>query len=77
MNGLVPLAALRPGQSAEVVTVAATDRHRLMKLASLGMVPGVVITLRQWHPACILDLGETELSLDGEVTREIMMRVLP
>jgi Fe2+ transport system protein FeoA len=76
MTPAVALRDLRPGQSAEVVSINAADAGRLIRLGSLGVVPGVIITVQQHEPACVIAVGETELSLDGEVTREIMTRVL-
>ncbi len=76
MTPAVALCDLRPGQSAEVVSINAADAGRLIRLGSLGVVPGVIVTVQQHEPACVIQVGETELSLDGEVTREIMTRAL-
>lgn len=48
---VVPLSALGPGQSAEVVDLRSTDRGQLVKLSPLGLVPGSAIRLQQRSPA--------------------------
>lgn len=68
---------LRPGQSAEVVSIDSSDAGRLLRLSALGLTPGSVVRLQQRSPACIVWVGETQLSLDGEVAREIRLRVPP
>ncbi len=71
------LTDLLPGQSAEVVEIASADAGRLLTLSALGIAPGSVIRLQQRSPACIVWVGETQLSLDAEVAREILLRVTP
>lgn len=73
----ISLDDLRPGQSAEVVRIASSDAGRLLKLSALGLTPGSVVRLQQRSPACIVWVGETQLSLDGDVAREIRLRVRP
>jgi DtxR family Mn-dependent transcriptional regulator len=70
---LVSLKALRPGTSAEVVKVTATENGRLLKLSALGLVPGSRIWLQQRSPAYVIWLGETQLSLDEAVAGEIWL----
>ena len=73
----ISLDDLRPGQSAEVVRIASNDAGRLVRLSALGLTPGSVVRLQQRSPACIVWVGETQLSLDGDVAREIRLRVRP
>lgn len=74
MKPAVTLRDLEPGQSAEVVEIASSDTGRLMKFSAFGIVPGSLVTLEQRYPACIVRIGETQLSLDGEVAQEIIIR---
>lgn len=71
---MISLAELQPGQVAEVVAITSRDAGRLMKLSALGLVPGSWVRLQQRWPAYVLWVGETLLSLDGEVAREILLR---
>ena len=38
-----------------------------------GVVPGAVVTIVQQQPACVIKVGETELALDREIAREILV----
>jgi DtxR family Mn-dependent transcriptional regulator len=46
----------------------------LDRLSALGVVPGSRITLVQRTPAFILRVGETELTVDESIAREILTR---
>jgi len=70
----LPLSALRPGQSAKVVNLRSTDQGRLVKLSTLGLAPGSVVRLQQRSPAFIVWVGETQVSLDGDVAKEILVQ---
>ncbi len=74
--GTVPLAALRPGERAEVVAFDVSSPRRLQRLSTLGLVPGVELVLRQIFPAYVVGLGETELALDCGRADEILVRRL-
>jgi Fe2+ transport system protein FeoA len=69
----VPLHTLKPGQLARVVELRSSDAARLDRLASYGLVPGSTLWLDQLRPALVLRIGETELSLDYNVARDIMV----
>ena len=74
-RGVKSLADLASGQSGEVVTIATQQASRLDRLSALGIVPGSRITLLlQRTPAFILRVGETELTLDESIAREILTR---
>ena len=70
-----PLTRLRAGQQAEVTEIASTTDSRLAHLSAYGLVPGSLVTLRQRVPAYVLAVDETEVALDAEVAREILVRV--
>jgi DtxR family Mn-dependent transcriptional regulator len=64
---------LLPGQGATVIELRSADPARLDRLSSYGLVPGSQIYLQQLHPALIFRVGETELSVDAEVARDILV----
>jgi Fe2+ transport system protein FeoA len=68
-----PLSKLRPGQSGIIVRVDSTSTERLVKLSSLGVMPGVRVELVQRHPATVLRIAETTIAIDGEVADEILV----
>ena len=61
---------LEAGQTATVLSLSG-DRNRL---AVFGLVPDTEITLLQRRPACVVQVGETELALDPEIARRILVR---
>ncbi len=73
-SGMKRLADLDPGQSGEVVAIETRQATRLDRLSALGVVPGSLITLLQRAPAFILRVGETELTVDENIAREILTR---
>jgi len=73
----VSLVELDSGQSADIVQILSTDGSRLLKLAGFGLVPGTRIRLQQRFPAYIVWVGETQVSLDSDVARDIVLRPAP
>jgi len=67
------VADLVRGQTATVMCLGTgtTDRHN--NLAVFGVVPGARLALVQQRPACVIRIGETELALDPEIAREILV----
>ena len=74
--GVRTAAELRPGQKANVLCLGSTvtDRHRTLTVYGLG--PGAEITLVQQQPACVIQIGETELALDLDIARDILVQPL-
>ncbi len=66
-----PIARLAAGASGRVVRIDTSDPQRLVRLSTLGIVPGVVLTLRQTRPATIVKVGQTTVALDSDAAHEI------
>lgn len=73
-EGVRTAVQLRPGQRARVLCLGstATDRHHTLTVYGLG--PETEITLVQQQPACVIRVGETELALDAEIARDILVQ---
>jgi len=71
-----PLDRLAVGQTAQIVYIAPREPGRLLKLSSLGVLPGVTLRLQQRSPAAVLRIGETTLAIDPEIAGEIFVRKL-
>ena len=56
-----------------IVRIASTSPERLVKLSSLGVMPGVRVTLIQRNPAVVVQIAETSIALDGEVADDILV----
>ena len=72
-TGPQPLSRLRAGESGIIVRIASTAPERLVKLSSLGVMPGVRVTLVQRNPAVVLQIAETSIALDVEVADDILV----
>lgn len=67
------LSSLRAGQTATIVRIASVEPSRVVKLSSLGVMPGARVTLVQRHPAVVLRVAETSVAVDMEVAEDIVV----
>jgi Fe2+ transport system protein FeoA len=74
--GARPLTSLAAGQSGRVRHIVSDPPELLVKLSSLGLVPGAVVQLQQRNPAAIVRIGETTVALDSEIADGILVDVL-
>lgn len=74
-DGLATLRDLAAGQCAQVICAARENASRSDALAVFGLVPGAEVTLIQQSPSCVVRVGETDLALDPEIAREILVRL--
>ena len=68
-----PVSRLRVGDSGIIARIASAAPERVVKLSSLGVMPGVRVTLVQRNPAVVLRIAETSIALDGEVADDILV----
>ena len=68
-----PLPALAAGASATIVRIVSSDPGRLVKMSSLGLMPGAKVRLLQKLPAIVLQIGETTVALDRDVAATILI----
>ncbi len=69
-----PLDRLGVGERGRIVYIVPREPERLVKLSSLGIVPGVTISLLQRSPAAVLRVGETTLAVDPAIASEIYVK---
>ena len=72
-EGVKILAEMDRGERARVVCLGARETGRHGSLAVFGFVPGAEVTLVQRRPACVVKVDETELALDVEIAREVLV----
>jgi DtxR family Mn-dependent transcriptional regulator len=70
---VVPLTALAPGERGRIVYIRPRNHQRLHRLTSLGLTPGVKVTLHRRSPAFCLRYEETELAIDRDVAEDIVV----
>jgi Fe2+ transport system protein FeoA len=66
---------LRPGERARLLRLTCSDAKRRNTLTVFGLVPGTELTLIQRRPGFVIRVGETELGLDREIAREIVVEL--
>jgi DtxR family Mn-dependent transcriptional regulator len=62
------------GDPVRIVFIAPKSRKRLEKLSSLGIVPGSRMRLLQRNPSYVLQIGETTVAVDRDITDEIYVK---
>jgi len=69
-----PLKDMDIGQSGRIVFIIPSSHSRLDRLGSLGIVPGSIIRLHQKRPSFVIEIGETTLAIDYDITKEIYVK---
>ena len=70
------LDGLSAGERARVTRLTCRGSDRRNTLTVFGLVPGADITLLQRRPSFVVRVGQTELALDTEVARQILVQRL-
>jgi DtxR family Mn-dependent transcriptional regulator len=71
---VAPLDELGLGEEGRIVFIAPKSHQRLDRLSTLGIVPGSIVRMHQKHPSHVLQIGETFLALDKEITKDIYVK---
>ena len=71
---IAPLADLVPGDNAKIVFITPGSHSRLDRLSAMGVVPGSVVRLHQKRPSYVIQIGETMVAVDKDITKEIFVK---
>jgi DtxR family transcriptional regulator, Mn-dependent transcriptional regulator len=71
---VAPLAELSPGERAKIVFITPESHSRLDRLSAMGIVPGSIIKLHQRKPSYVIQIGETTIAVDKDITKEIFVK---
>jgi DtxR family Mn-dependent transcriptional regulator len=71
---VVKLKDLSVGLKGRIVFIAPSDDSRLERLASLGILPGSIIKLKQKKPSFVLKIDETTLAIDSAIAEGIYVK---
>jgi DtxR family Mn-dependent transcriptional regulator len=71
---VAPLADLLPGEKAKIVFITPESHSRLDRLSAMGVVPGSMVKLHQKRPSYVIQLGETMIAVDKDITKEIFVK---
>ena len=72
----VRLSALTANQRARVLRVLHDDPVRADRLKALGVTPGATLTVLQTFPGVIFRCDETEIAIEPDVARAIVVELL-
>lgn len=56
-----------------VVRLLPVENEKLRKLTTFGILPGVKIKILQNYPTYVLGVGHTEVALDYEIAKNIIV----
>jgi Fe2+ transport system protein FeoA len=70
----VRLSSLAEGQAARVTCLEDPGGGAGRKLAALGVLPGVAVTLVQRSPAFVFRIGHAEFAVDAELAGHVRVR---
>jgi DtxR family Mn-dependent transcriptional regulator len=71
---VMQLKELEVGSQGRIVFIRPSEHSRLELLASMGIVPGNIIRLKQKRPSFVLEIDETSLAVDGLIAEEIYVK---
>ena len=71
---VAPLADLVPGDQAKIVFITPGAHSLLDRLSAMGVVPGSIVKLHQKKPSYVIQLGETMIAVDKEITKDIFVK---
>jgi ferrous iron transport protein A len=69
----IPVTELKVNEKAKIVKINTDDLVKLRKLTAFGIMPGFDIVVIQRYPAFVLQIGYTQVALDGEIASEILV----
>ena len=62
------------GEKGVITFMTPRYRSRLSQLSSLGVIPGTEIRLTQKRPAVVIEVGQSTVAMDKDLTRNIFVR---
>ncbi|MFN7949045.1 MAG: FeoA family protein [Blastocatellia bacterium] len=72
-NSLTDASSLKTGEQARLAFLSTRNYSRFQKLSSLGLSPGVPVTIRQKFPSFVIQCEETQIALEEEIARDIFV----
>ena len=71
---VMQLKEMEVGLKGRIVFIRPSESSRLERLASMGIVPGSIIKLKQKRPSFVLEIDETTLAVDKLIAEEIYVK---
>jgi len=71
---VVRLTEFEVGQKGKILIITPSEAARISRLSSIGIIPGTVIKLLQKRPSIVIQVDETTIAIDPELSREIFVK---
>jgi len=72
-NTVVSLSELKPSEKGKITYIRPGSHSNLHQLISMGLHPGVTVTVHRINPAFCIKFENTELALDKEIAKNIFV----
>jgi DtxR family Mn-dependent transcriptional regulator len=72
-NTVVSLSELKPSQTGKITYIRPCSHSNLHQLMSMGLQPGIAVTVHRTNPAFCIKFENTELALDKEIAQNIFV----
>jgi len=69
------LSDLAPGQSGVIAYIHGRQRGMMQRMLAMGAVPGTPVTLVQRFPSYVFEIGQRQVAVDGDIARDIYVRL--
>jgi DtxR family Mn-dependent transcriptional regulator len=71
---VMQLKEMEVGAKGRIVFIRPSESSRLERLASMGIIAGSIIVLKQKRPSFVLEIDETTLAVDNLIAEEIFVK---
>lgn len=72
---VVPLSSLKFGQKGKIVFISGVAEKNLQSLASMGILPGAKIVVKQTFPSYLFGIGNSEFAVDKTIADSVYVRI--
>ncbi|MBU0995976.1 MAG: metal-dependent transcriptional regulator [Proteobacteria bacterium] len=72
-NTVVSLISLKPGEKGKITYIRPGNHSNLHQLMSLGLHPGILVTVHRTSPAFCIKFDNTELAMDELIAKNIFV----
>jgi len=69
----ISIVKLQAREKVRVVRLLPVEEGQLRKLTAFGILPGMEIEILQTYPAYVLRVGYTQIALDYDIAKNIMV----
>ncbi len=71
IRGQTCVADLKPGETAQIISLETSNQTVLRKIMALGVFPGSSLRVLRCFPVFVLEIGYTRIAIDREIASNI------